>query len=75
MNKHFSLLTVLPLLQSLLDPAARSLKLAEQVLVIYIIDLNAKMCVLFPVFKVFEIILEDRDDVRDASASQRGLAA
>jgi hypothetical protein len=75
MNKDFPLLSIFSLSQTLLNPAARALELPEQILIIYIINLDVEMLVFSPVFKILEIIFQDRDDVRDSSVGQRGLAA
>jgi hypothetical protein len=60
--------------QRSLDPAPRALKLAEQVLVLDIIDLDAEVLVHLPVGDVAEVEPQHRDHVRDARIGERALA-
>lgn len=75
MNQHSPFPSVFAILQSLLDKLPRLLELSQQVLIFNIIDLNAQLIVLLPVLKVLEIILQDRDNVGDASLAESILSA
>lgn len=66
MNQHSSLLSIFLTFQPRLDELPCLLKYLQQILVVDIINLDAQVLVLLPVVKVFEIILQDRDDVGDA---------
>jgi hypothetical protein len=65
-NQHGALFPIFPILQSILNEFARCLELAKKILILCIIDFNTQVVVLCPVFNTFEIIFQDRDDMRDA---------
>ena len=74
MNQNLSLPPILPLLQRCLDPLARALELAQEILILDIIDLDAQVLVLVPVGNALEVELHDRQHVRDACFRERRLA-
>ena len=65
-NQNPSLLAIFTFLQALLNPTSASLKFSQQVLIINIININVEMFILVPVFKVLEVILQNRHDMGDA---------
>lgn len=74
MNQNLAFLTILPLPQRLLDPAPRPLKLAQQILVLDIINLNGEVLILLPVGESLEVEFEHRKHVRDARFGEGALA-
>lgn len=66
MNQNLPLPPILPLLQRLLNPSTRALELAQQILIIDIVDLDAQMLILLKVGHALEVKLQDREHVSDA---------
>ena len=63
MNQYSSFLSIFFTLQTFLDKLPCFLKLAQKILIIDIVNLDAQMFVLLPVLEVLEVVPQDRDDV------------
>jgi hypothetical protein len=74
MNQNFRLSPILPCPQRPLNPTPRAFKLAQQVLVLDIVDFDAQVFVLLPVGHALEVELQDRQHVRDGGLRERRLA-
>ena len=71
MNQNSPFLAILSTLQPPLNPFSTSLKLSQKVLILNIINLYAEVLVFLPILKVFEVILEYRDNMSDAFVLKR----
>lgn len=74
MNQNLPLPPILPLCQRSLNPSTRALELAQQVLILHIIDLDPKVFVLLEVGDALEVKFQDREHVRDTRVRECGLA-
>ena len=57
--------------QSLCDEHIRPVELAQEILIIDIVNVNITVLVLFPVLEVFKVISQHRDNMCNASLLQR----
>jgi hypothetical protein len=52
--------------QPFFNPTSTPFKLPQKIFIFNIINLDAKMFIFLPVFEIFEVVLQNRDDVRYA---------
>jgi len=75
MHQNTTFLPILSIFQAIFNKLPSRLEFPKQVFIIDIINLNTQMLILFPVFKILEVIFQYRDDVCDARILQSGLSS